>query len=86
MITNEIPTFLREHRIGMYRTDVYFLSKTLADLPTDFLFPFVFTLITYHAIGLNVLVARFFIACAIMVLVTNAVTSFGINESLERNV
>ncbi|KAK4030084.1 hypothetical protein OUZ56_023042 [Daphnia magna] len=77
VITNEIPTFLREHRIGMYRTDVYFLSKTLADLPSDFLFPFVFTLITYHAIGLNVLVARFFIACAIMILVTNAVTSFG---------
>ncbi|KAI9559857.1 ABC protein [Daphnia sinensis] len=84
IISNEIPIFLREHRIGMYRTDIYFLSKTLADLPADFIFPFIFTLITYHAIGLNALVDRFFIACGIMILVTNAVTSFG--KKLKRNV
>ncbi|XP_057365334.1 protein white-like [Daphnia carinata] len=77
VITNEIPIVLREHRMKMYRTDVYFLCKTLADLPADFIFPFIFTLITYHAIGLNVLADRFFIACGIMILVTNAVTSFG---------
>lgn len=29
----ELPIFLREHFNGMYRTDVYFLSKTLAELP-----------------------------------------------------
>lgn len=29
----ELPIFLREHFNGMYRVDVYFLSKTLAELP-----------------------------------------------------
>jgi hypothetical protein len=61
----------------MYRTDVYFLSKTLADLPVYICFPFVFVAITYYAIGLNPLPDRFLIACGIVILVANAATSFG---------
>ncbi|EFX71587.1 ABC protein, subfamily ABCG [Daphnia pulex] len=71
-ISDELPIFLCEHRNGMYRTDVYFLSKTLADLPVYICFPFVFVAITYYAIGLNPSPDRFLIACGIVILVTNA--------------
>ena len=28
----ELPVFMREHKNGMYRTDVYFLTKTIAEV------------------------------------------------------
>ena len=28
----ELPVFLREHKNGMYRTDVYYLAKTLSEV------------------------------------------------------
>ncbi len=28
----ELPVFLKEHKLGMYRTDVYFIAKTLAEV------------------------------------------------------
>ena len=62
----------------MYRTDVYYLSKTLADLPVYIGFPFIFVAISYFAIGLNPEVERFFICCGITILVANVATSFGI--------
>ena len=61
----------------MYRTDVYYLSKTLADLPVYIAFPFLFVAISYFAIGLNPGVDRFFICCGITILVANVATSFG---------
>ncbi|KAJ8955185.1 hypothetical protein NQ318_009081 [Aromia moschata] len=50
---SELPVFLREHRNGMYRTDVYFLAKTIAETPIFILMPIVFTSICYYLIGLN---------------------------------
>lgn len=73
----ELPVFLREHFNGMYRTDIYFLSKTTADLPVYIVFPFLFVAIPYYAIGLNPDVGRFFIACGIVILLANVATSFG---------
>jgi hypothetical protein len=61
----------------MYRTDIYFLCKTLADLPVYIVFPFVFVTIPYFIIGLNPAADRFFIACGIVILVANVATSFG---------
>uniref|UniRef100_A0A0P6HCD3 Protein white n=1 Tax=Daphnia magna TaxID=35525 RepID=A0A0P6HCD3_9CRUS len=77
VITSELPIFLREHFNGMYRTDIYFLCKTLADLPVYVVFPFIFVTIPYYAIGLNPEAERFFIACGIVILVANVATSFG---------
>jgi hypothetical protein len=77
VITTEIPIFLREHFNGMYRTDVYFLSKTLADLPIYIFFPYLFLTIPYFAIGFNPAVDRYFIAAGIVILVANVATSFG---------
>jgi hypothetical protein len=77
VITSELPIFLREHFNGMYRTDIYFLCKTLADLPVYIVFPFVFVTIPYFIIGLNPGAEQFFIACGIVILVANVATSFG---------
>ena len=61
----------------MYRTDVYFLCKMLAEFPLYILFPLVSFAIPYYAIGLNPGVDRFFIGSAIVILVTNVAVSFG---------
>ncbi|ENN81632.1 hypothetical protein YQE_01995, partial [Dendroctonus ponderosae] len=73
----ELPIFLREHKNGMYRTDVYFLGKTIADIPIFIFLPILFTAICYYMIGLNSEMPRFFVACGIVILVANAATSFG---------
>lgn len=73
----ELPIFLREQRNGMYRTDVYFICKTLAEAPIFLAIPFIFTVIVYPMIGLYPDVKHFFIAAAVVALVANVATSFG---------
>lgn len=73
----EGPLFLREHFNGMYRVDVYFLAKNLAELPLNICLPILFVSISYFMIGLNPEVDRFFIHMGLIVLTVNAVTSFG---------
>ena len=68
----------------MYRTDVYFICKSLADLPLFIILPFIFISIPYYAIGLNPPAEKFFIASGIIILVANVASAFGkkINRSL----
>lgn len=73
----EVPIFLREHFNGMYRTDVYFLSKTLVEVPLYIIFPMISWTIPYFAIGLNAAADRFFIGAALVILVNNVAVSFG---------
>ncbi|CAG0902373.1 unnamed protein product [Darwinula stevensoni] len=73
----ELPIFLREHQSGMYRTDVYFLSKTIADLPFFILFPTIFSAVAYFMIGLNESVERFLVCTLIIIIVSNVSCSFG---------
>lgn len=73
----ELPIFLREHRNGMYRTDIYFLCKTLAEMPIFVAVPLLFTTIVYPMVGLYPGVTHFFIAAGIMTLIANVATSFG---------
>ncbi|CAK9815498.1 Protein white [Anthophora plagiata] len=73
----ELPIFLREHRNGMYRTDVYFLCKTLAEAPIFVAVPLLFTVVAYPMIGLHPGVDHFFITAAVVALVANVSTSFG---------
>lgn len=61
----------------MYRADVYFLSKTLAEAPVFATIPLVFTTMAYYMIGLNPSPERFFIASGLAALITNVATSFG---------
>ncbi|KAK1124574.1 hypothetical protein K0M31_005951 [Melipona bicolor] len=73
----ELPIFLREHRNGMYRTDVYFLCKTLAEAPIFIAVPLLFTVVAYPMIGLYPGIDHFFITAGIVALVANVSTSFG---------
>ena len=50
VFTLEVPIFLREHFNGMYRTDVYFLTKQLAELPIFFITPLFFLGILYFMV------------------------------------
>lgn len=73
----ELPVFMRESRSRLYRTDTYFLGKTLAELPLFILVPFVFTALSYPLIGLQPGWDHFFIAFGIITLICNVATSFG---------
>ena len=66
----ELPIFLREHFNGMYRTDVYFLCKQIAELPLFFVTPIIFVSIYYYMVGMNHDIDRFFWTCLIVLLVT----------------
>eukprot|EP00092_Neocalanus_flemingeri_P034993 GFUD01038077.1.p1 GENE.GFUD01038077.1~~GFUD01038077.1.p1 ORF type:complete len:636 (+),score=147.35 GFUD01038077.1:90-1997(+) len=73
----ELPVFLREHHSGRYRTDVYFLTKQLAEMPIFVLLPLLLLGITYFLIQLNPLLERFVIACGVLELLTQTVISYG---------
>ncbi|RMX58452.1 hypothetical protein pdam_00022053 [Pocillopora damicornis] len=47
----ELPVFIREHKNGMYRTDVYYLAKTLSEVPIFIITPLLLTGISYWMIG-----------------------------------
>lgn len=68
--------FLREHNNRMYRTDIYFLSKTLAESPQFFLGPLVMITVGYWMVGLRPDVLRFLAAYGILALVSMAAVSF----------
>ena len=70
----ELPIFLREHFNGMYRTDVYFLCKQIAEFPVFLLTPIIFISIYYYMVGMNQDVDRFLMACVIILLVAQVQT------------
>jgi len=74
---SELPIFKREHYGGMYRVDTYFIAKQLVDLPLYLVEPVILTSILYWMVGLNPDVLRFFVACGIILLVTQVVLSVG---------
>lgn len=82
MFCAELPIFMREHLNGMYRADVYFLCKTLAETPVFLVLPLLFISLPYYLIGLNPEPARFFLACLVIVLVANVATSFGADHAM----
>lgn len=73
----ELPIFLRENKNGMYRTDVYFLCKTLAEWPIFIAVPVIFVTISYPLVGLYPDLKHFLVAAATVTLVANVSTSFG---------
>lgn len=73
----ELPIFLREHFNGAYRTDTYFITKQLAELPIFLIFPAVLVTIMYWMIGLNPAADRFFMCILIAILLVQVITSFG---------
>lgn len=82
----ELPVFLRESRSRLYRTETYFLGKSLAELPLFILVPFIFTAIAYPMVGLRPTFSNFMIALGIMALVANVATSFGTMSTISQNL
>lgn len=74
---SELPVFMREHHNGMYRTDVYFLSKTFAELPIFLAIPVLFTCVMYYMVGLNPKIDHFLLANLFITLVSLVAVSFG---------
>ena len=69
----EIPVFIREHSAGTYRTEVYFLSKQIADLPIFLLTPVLFMSIYYWMVGFYADVYNF-ITCVITIILVSQVS------------
>ncbi|XP_054160831.1 protein white-like [Oppia nitens] len=73
----EQPLFFRDHHNGMYRVDVYFVSKTIAELPVFILIPTLFVSIYYYMVGFNPRFEHFIIMIIISNLSTQCAVSFG---------
>ncbi|KAK9886096.1 hypothetical protein WA026_014886 [Henosepilachna vigintioctopunctata] len=73
----EQPLFLRENKNGMYRTDVYFISKILADIPCFTILNVALISICYICIGLNPVWPKIMNAIGIMLLVVYCVMGAG---------
>jgi len=73
----ELPLFLREHEAGMYRTDTYFLSKQLVELPLHLLETTVLFTIIYWMAGLNPDPIIYFTGLGIVLLTLQVVISLG---------
>ncbi|XP_065681932.1 protein white isoform X2 [Hydra vulgaris] len=73
----EIPVFLKEHKLAMYRPDVYFISKTLSEFPWYVIGPVIYSTIFYFMVGLRTDAAAFFIFVGIVQLLNQAGLSFG---------
>ncbi|XP_045114554.1 protein white-like [Portunus trituberculatus] len=69
--------FLREHHNGMYRPDVYFLSKNIVHAPIFTFYSILYTSIYYFLVGLTPELDRFLICLLTGVLITWCAISFG---------
>jgi hypothetical protein len=86
VLCEEAPVFLREHWNGMYRTDMYYIAKVLAEVPFLVFLAVLYMSISYYLIGLNKDFSRFLWANAIAIMVGLVSSSFGylMSTSLRR--
>ncbi|KAK9881156.1 hypothetical protein WA026_014506 [Henosepilachna vigintioctopunctata] len=73
----ELPLFIKEHKDGMYRTDVYYLSKMLCDIPICIIFSILFMGLCYMSVKLNPAVDRFLMSLLIAAALALAATGIG---------
>jgi len=73
----ELHVFLKENRIGMYRTDVYFIGRTLAEIPWHLFGLTTMLSIAYWMAGLNTDAVVFFTYIGIMMLMQQVCLSYG---------
>ena len=74
----ESPVFLREYGDKSYGIVPYFLTKTIIEIPFMFIFPIVFTAITYFAIGYEADVDKFFFFAFAMCMIVICGASYGL--------
>ncbi|XP_041366799.1 protein white-like [Gigantopelta aegis] len=83
----EIAVFLREYGSGLYRVDVYYIAKVLAEFPSFTIFPILFSCIIYWMVGLYNSVTAFLMYTGVLILVANTAGGFGyLVSSLARSV
>ncbi|XP_078321987.1 protein white-like [Crassostrea virginica] len=73
----EVPIFLREYGSGLYGVGIYYMSKTLVELPFLIIIPVIFMSILYWMSGLVHDANSFLIATAVAVIIGNTAASFG---------
>ncbi|KAF2368395.1 ABC transporter-like [Trinorchestia longiramus] len=71
------PLFLREHWNGLYRTDAYFISRNIIELPIYVILPCIFVSINYYMVSLRPEARYFFTHMYIQVLIANTAVSYG---------
>ena len=69
----ELGIFMREHFNGMYRTDTYYLTRQMAEIPVQVLTSIIFTSIFYWMVGMNPDISRFLITCLINILLVQVI-------------
>lgn len=73
----ERPVFLREYANGSYSVLSYYLSKSLVEVPFQFIFPIIVSTCIYFLVGFTRTAEKFFTFMAITVMVTFLATSIG---------
>lgn len=73
----EALVFLREYGDKSYGIIPYFLSKTIIEIPFMFIFPIIFTSITYFAVGFEAQVDKFFFFAFAMCMIVICASSYG---------
>ena len=74
----EATVFYREYGDKSYGIVPYFLTKTIIEIPFMFIFPFLFTTLTYFAIGYELDVGRFFFFAFAMCMIVICAASYGL--------
>lgn len=73
----EVPVFMREYGTGLYSAEVYYLSKTIVEIPFLIIIPIIYMSILYWMSGLIQDVEAFITATGVSILISNAAASFG---------
>ena len=77
IFAGELPIYQREHRSNLYSSQAYYLARSIAEIPTQIIWPFLFATITYWMIGLNDSGSRYIEFTLGLVLTANAAMSLG---------
>ncbi|KAG7167303.1 scarlet-like 2 [Homarus americanus] len=73
----ELPLFLREYKNGIYRCDIYYISKMLSMAPGFIMDPVIFVTICYWIVGLQHQAYQFFMTVLILIFTTNTASACG---------
>nr|XP_022306294.1 protein white-like isoform X2 [Crassostrea virginica] len=73
----EVPIFMREYGTGLYSIGVYYLSKTIVEIPFLIIIPIIFMSILYWMSGLIHDASAFLVATGVAIVISNAAASFG---------